>query len=233
MRIIGRMLLRDGRCDEPHQANPSGFPSTGLVDVAAALRSRGVSGVMVIDVDGPAGKERNLHEVERMVSRLDFPVTYGGGLGDSSHVSRLLRAGVNSVVIGSRGLEQKLWFAELVDDHPGSVVLALDCRNGEVLVDSRKRALGKSVTESAALFTHLPLAALMLTMVDEAGGLAVCDTGLVKTVSANLPFPLHVWCHVDSAADVAAIGSAGAEAVVLGESIYGDRLRPASLELTA
>jgi phosphoribosylformimino-5-aminoimidazole carboxamide ribotide isomerase len=125
----------------------------------------------VVDLDGAkTGRPVNLPHLRRIVSELDVPVQYGGGLRSSEAIAEALDAGANRVIVGTAAFADPNLLERALGEHgPNRVMVAVDVRGGEVVVEGWTKAASVSVREVFARLIQQGVRGLAYTNVDRDG----------------------------------------------------------------
>jgi phosphoribosylformimino-5-aminoimidazole carboxamide ribotide isomerase len=191
--------------------------------VAAAERwvDEGASTLHLVDLDGAFEGERgNADAVEAVVAAVDVPVQLGGGIRTAAEARELLELGVERVILGTAAVEDPDVVAEISETHPGSVMVSLDARDGEVVVSGWTEGTGLDPAEAAARYEELGAGAILFTDVDVEGKLEGVQTDVTRRVVDAVDIPVVASGGVATLADVRALKEAGAAAAVVGTALY-------------
>ena len=175
----------------------------------------------VVDLDAATGKGSNAPLVEEIVRHAGFEaVQVGGGVRDDDAIARLLDLGVTSVVVGTRGLEEPEWLAEMTARYPGAIVLAADVRERRVVTRGWTRTLSRDVLEVTEELHGLPLAALMVTAVHKEGQMQGTDLPLMEEVVETAHVPVLASGGVAGVQDLRALAARGVAGAIVGMALY-------------
>ena len=106
------------------------------------------------------------------------------------------------------------------EDFPGSVVVSLDAREGEVVVSGWTEGTGLDPAEAAARFEDEGAAAVLFTDVDVEGRMDGVRKGEVERVVEAVDVPVVASGGVSTLDDVRDLKETGAAAVVVGTALY-------------
>jgi phosphoribosylformimino-5-aminoimidazole carboxamide ribotide isomerase len=191
--------------------------------VAAAERwvDEGASTLHLVDLDGAfEGERQNADAVEAVVAAIDVPVQLGGGIRTAADARELLELGLERVILGTAAVENPDVVAEISETHPGSVMVSLDARDGEVVVSGWTEGTGLDPAEAAARYEELGAGAILFTDVDVEGKLEGVQTDVTRRVVDAVDIPVVASGGVASLSDVRALKEAGAAAAVVGTALY-------------
>ena len=197
--------------------------------VAAAERwvDAGAETLHLVDLDGAFEGERvNAAAIEAVVEAVGgddedgVGLQLGGGIRAAEGARELLDLGLDRVILGTAAVETPEIVAEVDETHPGSVVVSLDAKDGEVVVSGWTEGTGLDPAEAAARYEELGAGAILFTNVDVEGQLEGIDREAVASVVDAVEVPVIASGGVASVDDVVALKAAGAAAVVVGTALY-------------
>ncbi|MDB2244230.1 1-(5-phosphoribosyl)-5-[(5-phosphoribosylamino)methylideneamino]imidazole-4-carboxamide isomerase [Halorubrum ezzemoulense] len=197
--------------------------------VAAAERwvEAGAETLHLVDLDGAFEGERvNAGAIESVVDAVGgdgadaVGLQLGGGIRAAEGARALLDLGLDRVILGTAAVETPDIVAEIDETHPGSVVVSLDAKDGEVVVSGWTEGTGLDPAEAAARYEELGAGAILFTNVDVEGQLDGIDREAVASVVDAVEIPVIASGGVAAVDDVVALKEAGAAAVVVGTALY-------------
>jgi phosphoribosylformimino-5-aminoimidazole carboxamide ribotide isomerase len=175
----------------------------------------------VVDLDAATGRGSNAHVVEEIVRYGNFDeVQVGGGVRDDDAVERILGLGARAVVVGTRGLEDPEWLAEVAARWPGQIVLAADVRERRVVTRGWAHTLPRNVVDVVEELDGVPLAALLVTAVHREGQMQGTDLPLMEDVAELSRAPVYASGGVSTVHDLRALADRGVYAAVIGMALY-------------
>ncbi|GAA0520005.1 1-(5-phosphoribosyl)-5-[(5-phosphoribosylamino)methylideneamino] imidazole-4-carboxamide isomerase [Halorubrum aquaticum] len=196
------------------------------VEAAARWTEAGARTLHLVDLDGAfEGERANADAIEAVVDATDDAVglQLGGGIRTAEDARGLVDAGIDRVILGTAAVENPEIVAEIDGTHPGSVVVSLDARDGEVVVAGWTEGTGLDPAEAAARYEELGAGAVLFTNVDVEGRLEGIDREAVASVVEAVEIPVIASGGVATVDDVVALKEAGAAAVVVGTALYEGR----------
>ena len=194
------------------------------VEAARRWIEAGASTLHLVDLDGAfEGERENAAAIEAVVESVDVPVQLGGGIRTAGEAIELLEAGVNRVILGTAAVEDPEIVREVSAEYPGSVVVSLDAKGGEVVVDGWTEGTGLEPAAAASRYAELDAGAILFTNVDVEGRLDGVRTEPVSELADAVGIPVVASGGVATVDDVRALREAGAAAVVVGSALYEGR----------
>jgi phosphoribosylformimino-5-aminoimidazole carboxamide ribotide isomerase len=194
------------------------------VEAAERWVEEGAETLHLVDLDGAFEGERvNADAVDAVLDAVDVDVQLGGGIRTAEDAVGLLDRGVDRVILGTAAVETPEIVAEISAAHPGSVMVSLDAKGGEVVVSGWTEGTGLDPAEAAARYEELGAGAILFTDVDVEGQLEGVRTDPVERVVDAVDVPVVASGGVATLDDVDALRDAGAAAVVVGTALYEGR----------
>ncbi|MXR42852.1 1-(5-phosphoribosyl)-5-[(5-phosphoribosylamino)methylideneamino]imidazole-4-carboxamide isomerase [Halobaculum sp. WSA2] len=194
------------------------------VEAARRWVDEGARTLHLVDLDGAFEGERvNADAVDAVLDAVDVPVQLGGGIRTADGAIDLLDRGVDRVILGTAAVENPDIVAEISEEHPGSVMVSLDARDGEVVVSGWTEGTGLDPAEAAGRYEDLGAGAILFTDVDVEGQLEGINREQVERVVDAVDIPVVASGGVTTLDDVRAVREAGAAAVVVGTALYEGR----------
>ncbi|MXV60903.1 1-(5-phosphoribosyl)-5-[(5-phosphoribosylamino)methylideneamino]imidazole-4-carboxamide isomerase [Natronorubrum sp. JWXQ-INN-674] len=220
--VIPAVDIQDGEVVQLVQGE-RGTEKTYGDPVEAAQRwiDAGAESLHLVDLDGAfEGERANADAIEAVLDTVDVPAQLGGGIRTAEGATDLLERGLDRVILGTAAVERPDIVAEISEDHPDSVVVSLDAKDGEVVVEGWTEGAGISPVEAAERYEDLGAAAILFTNVDVEGQLEGVAAEPVRELVEATDIPVIASGGVATLEDVRALKNAGAAAVVVGSALY-------------
>jgi phosphoribosylformimino-5-aminoimidazole carboxamide ribotide isomerase len=184
----------------------------------------GAETLHLVDLDGAfEGERANADAVEAIVEAVDVDVQLGGGIRTVDDAVGLLEAGVDRVILGTAAVETPEIVGEISAEFPGSVMVSLDAKGGEVVVSGWTEGTGLDPAEAAERYEREGAGAILFTDVDVEGQLSGVRREPVERVVEAVDVPVVASGGVSTLDDVRTLREAGAAAVVVGTALYEGR----------
>ena len=191
------------------------------VEAARRWVEAGAATLHLVDLDGAfEGERENAPAIEAILDAVDVDVQLGGGIRTAEGAIDLLDSGVDRVILGTAAVENPDIVAEISEEHPGSVLVSLDAKDGEVVVSGWTESTGLDPAEAAGRYEELGAGGILFTDVDVEGQLEGVRTDPVERVVEAVDIPVVASGGVATIEDVLALADAGAAAVVVGSALY-------------
>lgn len=220
MKAIPAIDIKDGKCvqlvgGDPERERYSGDP----VEAAEHFVDQGADLIHVVNLDGAfTGQDTNRESLRRVLDVAD-EAQVGGGIRTVEDAEALLDLGADRVIVGTKALEQG--FVEALSDAVGRdrVIVALDTRDGEVVVEGWAKGSGVDAKMLAKeLEPHVW--GFLYTDVDREGRMGGVSGEKVMRLVDAVEAPVIASGGVSTLADVRVLKEAGAWGVVIGSALY-------------
>ena len=207
--------LREGRRAE------ATVYSSAPDEVARAFLDAGAGRLHVVDLDGAfSGRRENLAAVAAIL-RTGAKVQLGGGVRDLDTCRRLLDAGVGRVVLGTLAARDPAAIAAAEPALLARLVVAVDARDGRVLVEGWDKDSGRDAMEVAQAAAQAGVAAILYTDIARdgtGGGPNVAATA--RLCAALSPLEVIASGGIGTLDDLRSLRQAGVPAAVVGRALY-------------
>jgi len=192
------------------------------VDAAERWVDQGARTLHLVDLDGAfEGERENAPAVETVLDAVDVDVQLGGGIRTREDAVSLLELGVDRVILGTAAVEDPAIVERISETHPGTVMVSLDAKGGEVVVSGWTEGTGLDPAAAAARYEDLGAGSILFTDVDVEGRLEGVRRDPVERVVEAVDVPVVASGGVATLADVRTLRDAGAATVVVGSALYG------------
>jgi len=213
--------LRGGRCVRLLRGDPSHATVYGDDPTAMAKRfeEAGAPMLHVVDLDAALGEGDNRGAILSICETVSIPVQTGGGLHEPHDVDRVLTLGAARAVLGTAAARDPEFVRRAVGEHGDRVVVALDTRDGKVMVRGWRDAAGPLERFLPAL-DSAGAPRFLITSIGSDGTLEGPDLPLYAQVLELTSKPVIASGGVATAADLEALAALGVEAAVVGKALY-------------
>jgi phosphoribosylformimino-5-aminoimidazole carboxamide ribotide isomerase len=194
--------------------------------VARSWEQFGFKRLHVVDLDAATGNGSNASVVREILRTSGMDVQVGGGIRDIDQIESLLRDGAQRVVVGTRGIEDPDWLAEVAETYPGTIVVAADVRDRRVVTRGWGKLSTRNVLDVVEELNSLPLAAIMVTAVHKEGQMQGTDLPLMEDVVEESAFPVFASGGVGTIGDLRALEDRGVAGVIIGMALYTGAINP-------
>jgi len=192
-------------------------------EVAARFADCGVRRIHLVDLEGAkqAGPA-NLAVLERISSRVNVELEWGGGIATLADLAAVFDAGATQAVVGTVAALKPELFLEWLDrfgaDH---IVLGADIRNGRIAVRGWLSEVPLRVEDLLDEFQPAGLSQVVCTDISRDGMLQGPATRLYVELQKEYPdVTFSVSGGISSMDEVRALDALGLRRVVIGKALY-------------
>jgi len=191
------------------------------VEAATRWIDAGARSLHLVDLDGAfEGARQNADAIDALLEAVDVPTQLGGGIRTAEDALRVLEHGVDRVILGTAAVQNPDIVAEISDHEPESVVVSLDAKDGEVVVEGWTEGAGISPVEAASRYDDLGAGAILFTNVDVEGQLEGVRPEPVRELVEATDVPIIASGGVATLTDIETLRETGASSVVVGSALY-------------
>ena len=194
------------------------------VAMAQDWEGQGAPRLHVVDLDGASKRraDRTTSRSSGIIQRIAIPVQVAGGIRSIDAGDQWLATGADRVVFGTKALTDEAFLAEAVEHFGPQLVVAADCRNGEVRVAGWTEGTGEDVIDAAERLAAAGVPRLLVTDIAVDGML---DRTERRAATARSPTPPGSRSSLPAASrridDVIALARVpGVEGAIIGKALY-------------
>jgi len=196
----------------------------GPVETAKRWRDEGAGKLHIIDLDAAFGTGNNHAVISEIAANIALPIQVGGGIRSFETAAKLFKTGISQVILGALafsdqsaiGKIQKRFGAE-------SVIVALDNKDGKIMVEGWKTTTALSINEALEKFTELGVKTFLITSIAKDGMLSGPDLETLKQACLSRNAKVIAAGGIGSLNDLIALKRIGVEGAVIGKALYEGR----------
>lgn len=197
-RIIPCLLISDSSLVKTKQFKNPIYIGDPL-NTAKIFSEKEVDELIILDIDATVkGKDPNYNLISEIAGECSMPVAYGGGIRTLDQARKLIRCGIEKVVINSASLERLELIQEIAEVFGSqSVVGSIDVlshASGEYSVATRSgtKKIKLRPEEHASSLVSVGVGEIFLNSIDRDGMMEGYDLTLIRKVAENINVPLIV-----------------------------------------
>jgi phosphoribosylformimino-5-aminoimidazole carboxamide ribotide isomerase len=196
----------------------------GPVETARKWRTEGARKLHIIDLDAAFGTGDNLSVIAKIAESVELPIQVGGGIRTIETAQRLLAMGISQVILGALAFSEPKAITRIQQEFgTETVIVALDNKDGKIMVEGWKTPTTSGIKEALEKFTAFGVKTFLVTSITKDGTLSGPD---LKTLSEACQYP-HVKIiaagGIGSLNDLTALKQVGVEGAVIGKALYEGR----------
>jgi len=226
MLLIPAIDLKNGQCVRLRQGKMDDVTVFSPDPVAVAKRwaDEGAQRLHVVDLDGAIkGQPINLKVVEKIVGAVKIPVQVGGGIRDEDTVQRLLNAGAQYIIVGTKAVSAPHFLHDLCIEYPRHIIVSIDAKDGRVALNGWAKVTGHDAIETAQHCERDGAEAIVYTDIARDGMMNGFNVEATRDLAKSVKTPVFASGGISSARDLAAlkeIEGDGVAGCVVGRALY-------------
>ena len=156
--------------------------------------------------------------IGELIKASRLPVEIGGGIRTKETIEAYFDLGADYLIIGTRGLQDPDWLAEMARAYPGQLYLGLDAKGTEVAVNGWLEVINATIFDIAQKVENLPLGGIIYTDIRKDGRMAGPSFELTGQLAKSSRLPVIASGGVRSKADIDELERLGAFAAIVGKA---------------
>jgi phosphoribosylformimino-5-aminoimidazole carboxamide ribotide isomerase len=194
------------------------------VETARRWKEEGAKKLHIIDLDAAFGTGDNLSIIAKIAKSLGLPIQVGGGIRKIEAVEKLLAMGISQVILGALAFNDPKAITQIQKEFGSEhIIVALDNRDGKIMVEGWKTPTTFGTKEALKKFTKLKVKTFLITSITKDGTLSGPD---LDTLSEACQYPnveIIAAGGIGSLNDLTALKRIGVEGAVIGKALYEDK----------
>jgi phosphoribosylformimino-5-aminoimidazole carboxamide ribotide isomerase len=196
----------------------------GPVETAKKWMAEGARKLHIIDLDAALGMGNNLSVIAEIAESVGLPIQVGGGIRDTDAVGKVLKLGVSQVILGALAFSDPQAVTQIQQSFGAkSVIVALDNRDGKIMVEGWKTATAMGMKEALEKFVALGVEAFLVTSITKDGTLSGPDLDTLREACEYQDVEVIAAGGIGGLNDLVALKRVGVEAAVIGKALYEGR----------
>lgn len=234
IQIIPAIDIIDGRCVRLTKGDYSlktvydGAPE----DVALSYADCGVRRIHIVDLDGAKlSRPQNLRSLEKIASRVNCEIEWGGGIKDDRALRDVFNAGGTKAIVGSVAALKPDLFELWLKRYGKAMILGADIREGKVSVSGWQEDTPLRVEDMVERFAPFGLEEVIVTDISRDGMLQGPSDSLYTALQERYPAnSFTVSGGISSMADIERLNALGLRKVIVGKAIYEKKISLKDIE---
>jgi phosphoribosylformimino-5-aminoimidazole carboxamide ribotide isomerase len=222
MIIIPAVDLKDKKCVQLIQGDPNKkhLEIDNPVEVAKKFVDEGAEYLHIIDLDAAFGTGNNRDIIKNIIKEVNVPVEVGGGIRSLEIAKELIGLGVDRVIVGTKAILEPKFIDDLNKEiGKDKIVLAVECKDGKVVIKGWKEKIDKTPLEVIKEFED-KVGYILFTNVDVEGLLKGINLEIVKEIIEKTDIPIIYSGGITTLEDIKALKELGIYGVVIGSALY-------------
>jgi phosphoribosylformimino-5-aminoimidazole carboxamide ribotide isomerase len=194
------------------------------VEAAKRWRDEGASKLHIIDLDAAFGLGNNQDIIAEVAKNVKLPIQVGGGIRNYETAEKLFQKGITQVILGALAFSDPSAISKIQKRFGAdSVIVALDNKEGQIMVEGWKTATAMTVDEALEKYASIGVWHFLITSIAQDGMLNGPD---LQTLSQATQYPnakIIAAGGIGTIGDLAALKDIGIEGAVIGKALYEGR----------
>jgi len=235
MIIYPAIDLRDGRCVRLVQGDPQAetVVSEDPVGTARHWAEQGAEWLHVVNLDGAFGHQasagKNVQALLAILSTVDLPIQFGGGLRTLADVEAALALGVARVILGTAAITDPGLIREgIARFGQERIALAIDARDGYVATHGWQQLSAVTALDLAQHMREAGVRRVVYTDIARDGTLAGVNASACASLATQSGLAVIASGGVASLEDVRrvkAVEAAGVDGLIIGKALYTGKVQ--------
>ena len=223
MEVIPAIDIRDGRCVRLYQGDYTmeTVYSNNPVEIAIKWQSLGATRLHIIDLDGAdLGVSRNLKTITQINNAVWIPLQVGGGIRTMEAISKMLKMGIDRVILGTVAIENRELVKEACSRFGKSIIIGIDVREGRVATRGWKNETEITAPELAMSMAELGAKRFIYTDISRDGTLTEPNFLTIFELIDTIRYPVIASGGVSSIVHIKLLDRLGVEGAIIGKALY-------------
>jgi len=191
------------------------------VEIALRWQAKGAPRLHIVDLDGAAsGGTVNIRIIDEIAGALLIPAQVGGGIRNIATVERLLRAGVERVIISTAAVEDPQFVRDAGKRFPESLVIAIDARDGKIATHGWQKDTGIVAVDFARSMARLGVKRFIYTDVNRNATLTEPNFSAIFELVQALKLPVIASGGISTLSHLKMLRKIGVEGAIVGKALY-------------
>jgi len=223
MEIIPAVDIRGGKCVRLYQGdyNQETVFDENPVTAALTWNSQGARWLHVVDLDGAAtGEPRNMEVVEEIMKESGLLIELGGGIRQKEVAEKLLRQGVNRIILGTAAIENRELVKKLCQQFGDAIAVSLDARDGRIAIHGWQKNTVVEVLQLSREMVDAGARRLIYTDIKRDGTLTEPNFDMISRLLTEAKVPVVVAGGISKPEHLRRLNDLGVEGVIIGKALY-------------
>ncbi len=227
--IIPAIDIIDGKCVRLTKGNYAAKTvyDDDPLDVAKKLFDAGCKRLHLVDLDGAKSHHIVNHRtLERIATKTDFIIDFGGGLKSSRDLHIAFECGASMITGGSIAVQNPELFIEWLNHYGADkIILGADTRNGKISTSGWINDSDNDIIPFIQNYVKKGITQIISTDINVDGTLSGPSVNLYKTITAKIPdVSVIASGGVCSITDINILDDINIPAVIVGKAIYEGKI---------
>jgi len=196
----------------------------GPVETAKKWQAEGAKKIHIIDLDAALSIGNNLSVIAEIAKNVDMPIQVGGGIRNIETVEKVLSLGVSQVILGSLAFSDPKAVTQVQKGFGSeSVIVALDNRDGKIMVEGWTNVTTLGMKEALEKFVSLRVKTFLVTSITKDGTLSGPDLDTLREACQYPDVKVVAAGGIGGLNDLVDLKRVGVKGAVIGKALYEGR----------
>lgn len=233
--IIPAIDIIDGKCVRLSQGDyaQKTIYNEDPLEVALEFQDAGIKRLHLVDLDGAKAQKIINHKVlERIATRTDLVIDFGGGLKTDQDLEIAFESGAEMVTGGSIAVKNPKRFLSWLNQFTAErIILGADAQNGKIAVSGWQEESDKEIISFIEGYVNEGVTKVISTDISKDGMLTGPSFDLYDEIMDNFPaLYLIASGGISNFDDILKLDENEIPAVIVGKAIYEQRISLAQIE---
>ena len=221
--LMGGKIVRLTR-GEPETAKTYESKFGTPLEAAKRWQIEGAGKLHIIDLDAAFGIGNNLSIIAEVAKNVNLPIQVGGGIRSYEAAEKLFETGITQIILGAMAFSDPSAIGKIQRKFGlESVIVALDNREGLIMVEGWKTSTAMTVEDALEKYTALGVRRFLITSIAQDGMLNGPDLQTLNQATLYPNTKIVAAGGIGSIGDLAALKEIGVEGAVIGKALYEGR----------
>jgi phosphoribosylformimino-5-aminoimidazole carboxamide ribotide isomerase len=194
------------------------------IKTAKKWQADGAKKLHIIDLDAALGSGNNRSIIAEIAKNVNLPIQVGGGIRSFKDAERLFALKIDQVILGALPFNYPSALIKIQKKFgPSHVIVALDNKNDEIMIEGWKTKTSMGIRESLKNFLSMGIYRFLITSITKDGTLSGPDLDTLNKASRNPGAKIIAAGGIAQLEDLLALQRIGVEGVVIGKALYAER----------
>jgi phosphoribosylformimino-5-aminoimidazole carboxamide ribotide isomerase len=230
MLIIPAIDLKDGKVVRLYQGKKEDEKvySRNPAVVARHWQKQGAQLIHVVDLDGAFGGEPgNLPSLKKIISAVNVPIEFGGGVRNKETIRAILGLGVQRIVLGTKAVQDESFLKEVFAEFKEKIIVSIDTKDDLVLTEGWESEKSDYKTIDFALkLQDLGFSQIIYTDTSKDGTLRGPNLEGIRSILSNTDLTVIASGGISSLEDIVKLKQLGKKrmiGVIVGKALYEEK----------
>lgn len=234
MRIIPAIDIINGKCVRLTK----GDYATRIVynedplEVAKQYQDFGIQYLHLVDLDGAKSQKiLNYKVLEKIASKTDLIIDFGGGIKSDGDVKIAFNSGANQITAGSIAVKNPDLFSKWLEIYGSNkIILGADAKNEKIAISGWLEESSEEIIPFIQAYRDKGVKNVISTDISKDGMLQGPSFSLYEKILKNVP-DINVIASggISNIDELPKLAAMGCEGVIIGKAIYENRISLADL----